>query len=382
MSRKPITTPHRKARSLLLYIAGDNDLSDAGLRDISELCEEGSAPNVHVGVEIDTRGEYSGSIRYEITEPDFEGKAHRTVIERLQESDSGKPRTLMSFINWGMKRFPAEETALVIGGHGDGFRRRRRSIALDEGGSALDMPEIEYVFKRCKIGDKNKLGILGFDACLMGMLDIAYHFSNYTRILVGSQEVEPGDGWPYEKVLQHLKHSQSIECAAKGIINSYIRHYVAEAVTNVTQSAIDLSKTRSAMQALSALGHGLSNYLKNSDNNPEYLQRLQSLRHTTQSFSVAEYVDAIHFAEQLSLLEEPVIKNLAEYLITKLNACIIFNRNLGREVQHANGLSIWFPAATFSYAVNRSRYINLNGTKEFDGWINFLDTFFGMLRLA
>lgn len=366
-------------------MAGDNDLSDAGIRDISELCEEGSAPNVHVGVEIDTRGEHTGSIRYEITEPDFEGKAHRTVIERLHESDSGKPRTLMSFINWGMKRFPAEEVALVIGGHGDGFRTRQRSIAMDEGGSALDMPEIEYVFKRCKIGYKNKLSILGFDACLMGMLEIAFHFNNYTRILIGSQEVEPGDGWPYEKVLQHLKSSQSVEHVAIGIINSYIRHYVTEAITNVTQSAIDLSKTRPAMLALSELGNGLAEYLINSDNSLQQLQRLQtlqSLRQATQSFSVAEYVDAIHLAEQLSTVQETAITNLSERLIIALKACILYNRNLGREVKHANGLSIWFPATTFSHAVNRSKYLNLNGIREFDGWIKFLDTYFGMLRIV
>jgi len=382
MSKNSNCTQCKKARSLLLYIAGDNDLSEAGLRDISELCEEGSSPSVHVGVEIDTRGEHSGSIRYEITEPDFEGNAHRTVIERLSEFDSGKPRTLMSFINWGMKRYPAKEVALVIGGHGDGFRNRRRSIALDEGGSSLDMPEIEYVFKRCKIGRKNKLGILGFDACLMGMLEIAFHFSDYTRILVVSQEVEPGDGWPYNKVLQHLKNSQSIENVAKGIIDSYIRHYIKIAVTNVTQSAIDLKKTRHAMKALSSLGYGLVDYLENSNNNLKHLKRLQTLRQNTQGFSVAEYVDAIHFAEQLKMLQETLITKLAERLITTLKECILSYWNLGREVKNANGLSIWFPAAIFSHAVNRSRYLNLNGAKEFDGWIKFLDTYFGMQRIA
>lgn len=78
-----------KERTLLLYIAGDNDLSEAGLRDIAELCEQGASENLYVGVEIDTRGEHTGSIRYEITEleVDESGKkaAYRTVIERLNE---------------------------------------------------------------------------------------------------------------------------------------------------------------------------------------------------------------------------------------------------------------------------------------------------------
>ena len=87
--------------SLLVYIAGDNNLSDAGLVDIEEMCREGASGSVHVGVQIDTAGEHDGSIRYEVSEPDWTGKSHRIVIERLPESDSGAPATLLSFLKWG-----------------------------------------------------------------------------------------------------------------------------------------------------------------------------------------------------------------------------------------------------------------------------------------
>ena len=70
--------PKKRRWALLVYIAGDNDLSDAGLRDIEEMCGAGSLEKyLHVGVEIDTYGEHTGSIRYEITEPDYKDKAHR-----------------------------------------------------------------------------------------------------------------------------------------------------------------------------------------------------------------------------------------------------------------------------------------------------------------
>ncbi|MFQ5787175.1 MAG: clostripain-related cysteine peptidase, partial [Thermodesulfobacteriota bacterium] len=98
----------KKRWAFLIYIAGDNNLSDAGLEDIQELCEEGSSESVYVGVEIDTYGEHTGSIRYEITEPDWTGFAHRTVIERLPEKDSGDPDTLLSFLKWGLNRYNAD----------------------------------------------------------------------------------------------------------------------------------------------------------------------------------------------------------------------------------------------------------------------------------
>ena len=88
-SKTPKAAQIKKPWGVLTYIAGDNNLSDAGLADIRELCQVGASADVHVGVEIDTLGDYTGSIRYEISEPDFSGKAHRIVIERLPEQDTG-----------------------------------------------------------------------------------------------------------------------------------------------------------------------------------------------------------------------------------------------------------------------------------------------------
>ncbi|MCP4431872.1 MAG: hypothetical protein GY806_12900, partial [Gammaproteobacteria bacterium] len=110
------------------YIAGDNNLSDSGLKDIREMCHEGSAPSLHVGVEIDTYGEHTGSIRYEITEPDWTGTSHRKVIERLREKDTGDPTTLRDFLNWGFGRYKANSRLVVVWNHGTGFRSVRRNI--------------------------------------------------------------------------------------------------------------------------------------------------------------------------------------------------------------------------------------------------------------
>jgi len=118
--------------AFLVYIAGDNNLSDAGLVDIEEMCREGSSGDVHVGVEIDTYGEHTGSIRYEITPPDWTGRGHRTVIERLPEKDTGDPTVLKDFLSWGLRGFPAENTVAVVWNHGAGFRSLRRDTGYDD----------------------------------------------------------------------------------------------------------------------------------------------------------------------------------------------------------------------------------------------------------
>lgn len=71
------------------------------------MCEVGSSERTHAAVQIDTKGEHDGSGRYEISEPDWSGKAHRIETERLPESNSGAPKTVRGFLKWGFGRNPA-----------------------------------------------------------------------------------------------------------------------------------------------------------------------------------------------------------------------------------------------------------------------------------
>ena len=360
----------KKQWGFLVYIAGDNNLSDAGLEDIQELCNEGSSNKVHVGVEIDTYGEHTGSIRYEITEPDWFGDAHRAVIERLPEKDSGDPETLRSFLKWGLERYNANNYIIVIWNHGAGFRSVRRDIGYDDFGSSLDMPEIEDAFKRSGIGPQNKIAILGFDACLMNMIEIANHFGDYVEILVGSQETEPGDGWPYDKVLKQIKRSSGSANLAKGIVSEYIKDYKNNGVFNVTQSAVEIKKTDDAIRALNDLGNLLA------ANISSYFDDLKRIRISSQTFYMADYVDLVHLAKLISknINEDSIIK-AANAVIKTTSSCIIKSENLGEVVKDANGLSVWFPINSPLYYNYRSKYLSLKCNSQNSGWVKFLDAY-------
>jgi len=371
MKKKKIKAkPTKKQWGFLAYIAADNDLTEYGLQDIKELCEVGASEQVHVGVEIDTYGEHEGSIRYEITEPDWNGDAHRTVIERLPEKDSGDPETLRSFLKWGLERYPAENHLVVVWNHGTGFRSVRRDIGYDDFGSSLDMPEIEDVFKRSGIGPKNKIAVLGFDACLMNMIEIANHFRDEVEILVGSQQTEPGDGWPYDKILGVVNEAPDRIDLAKRIVEKYIRDYGQKGIFDVTQSAVDLSKTDPAVKALNELGDLL---VENFD---KYEKRIRKIRQLSQTFEMADYIDLIHMAELFSkrIKNDPIVK-AAKLVIEAASACILASDTLGPTVKSAHGLSVWFPAYQSLYYDYRAKYLALKCNKEGSGWVSFLDTY-------
>jgi len=362
--------PVKKQWGFLAYIAGDNDLSDAGLEDVRELCEEGASDQVHVGVEIDTYGEYTGSIRYEITELDWTGVGHRTVIERLKDKDTGDPETLRSFLNWGLGRYPADNYIVVVWGHGTGFRSVRRDIGYDDFGSSLDMPEIEDVLKRSGIGPRNKIAILGFDSCLMNMLEIANHFRNRVEILVGSQQTEPGDGWPYDRVLNAMKKTANATDMSKKIVREYINDYKKRGIFNVTHSAVDIGQTDRAIKALGRLGDLLA---RNMDT---YRNELKRIRMVSQTFEMADYVDLIHLAELISKrIDKESIRNAAEKVKEATSSCILEPGKLGYAVKDANGLSVWFPAYQTLYYDYRSKYLTLRCNARGSGWVRFLDAY-------
>jgi len=111
---------------MLAYVCVDDPiLSDAGRKDIEEMAHGGITKDTHIAAQIDTQGG-SGSLRYEISEPDFDGISHRQVIERLPETFTGDPKTLSSFLSWGETRCSPASRLLVLGGHGQGFRALRR----------------------------------------------------------------------------------------------------------------------------------------------------------------------------------------------------------------------------------------------------------------
>jgi hypothetical protein len=359
--------------TFLAYIAGDNNLSDAGLEDIDEMCKKGSSSQLYAGVQIDTIGEHDGSVRYEISEPDFFGEAHRIVIKRLKESNSGNPVVLKNFLKWGLERYPAQNTLAVIWNHGSGFRTVRRDIAYDDFGTSLDMPEIEEAFKRAfsaaGLPKDYKFGVLGFDACLMNMLEIAHHFRDQVRVIVGSQQTEPGDGWPYDDVLGAMKENLSPEDLGRKIVNVYIDDYKARGETGVTQSAIDVGKTEAAVLALGALGTALRSQV------PTKRSEIRTARMRAQSYQMADYIDLVHVAQTLAEAVPAVAPQVNEVVKTT-KACVLESQFYGHSVRNSNGLSIWFPSDPSTYFNYRPKYQALKSSTVTTGWVDFLDAYF------
>jgi len=80
-----------------------------------------------------------------------------------------------------------------------------RAILLDDDAKDfLDNAEMKSVLAETKSLLKRKLDILGMDACLMSMAEIGYQIRESADYAVGSEEIAPLEGWPYDAILASL----------------------------------------------------------------------------------------------------------------------------------------------------------------------------------
>ena len=95
----------------------------------------------------------------------------------------------------------------------------------------------------------------------MSMIEVAYQVRNGAAIMVGSEDVEPGSGWPYARILSELVEAPTMAPAqlAKNITAHYVASYDLSLLMSdpITQSALDLASAPAAVAALDELATGL-----------------------------------------------------------------------------------------------------------------------------
>jgi hypothetical protein len=197
--------------------------------------------------------------------------------------------TLSEFVRWAEGTYPAKKYMLVIWNHGQGWRLYQafapepragflpvafrpdgpaagdepqpcngpsgqtltggfRSISFDE-----DTGSFLYNRDIANSVTGQHIDVLGFDACLMAMIESAYAFRNVAKVMMASEELVPGDGWNYDLWLRDLMDRADVDgtTLATDFVRSYKETY--KDTGDTTLSAIDLTKVTDATQALAKL---------------------------------------------------------------------------------------------------------------------------------
>jgi len=337
--------------TVMIYLDADNDLESAGINDINEMEMVGSSSDVNIVVQVDRIPNYNFSNndwittrRYYITHDSDPMQINSQLIGNdLGELNMGDPKTLVNFATWAITEYPAKKYLLVIWNHGGGFRSPTytKGIAQDDtsGKDIITMPELEYALSAISVQMGKNIDIVGMDACLMAMTEVAYQIKDYADILVSSEENEPGDGWPYDTILAQLVANplMSAEQLATDIVDEYIYSYPFK---EVTQSAIDLSYMDDLAGQLSSMSDAIRSDTLTPKN--AYLNAAYFSQHYSDYYH--DFIDLYDFCKKVLIYSNNInVKNIALSIQQTLNSAVIRSGYNGSGLSGSKGLSIYFP---------------------------------------
>ena len=386
---------NQNKRTIMVYMAADNDLRPFAARNIQQMANIGSNQNMTIVVHLDIRisGNKKITRRYLIEKDQV---LHIDPYNPLtQQMDSGNPSTLISFCEWAIKNYVADEYDLILWNHGTGILepphgkiinpmdlfvfnpsthrldldrsigfmdaiehidQKHRGVCWDDTtGNYLSNRKMEIALQTiCQnfLGGK-KFGIIGFDACLMSMIEVSSFIKKYAHVMVSSEEVELGMGWKYDEVLfPFIKEQLDTFTFARHIVAAYDRTY--QSITNdYTLSAIDLDSIKLLENNIDVVSKMLIDGLDKQKSILAPIIKDSRNRLLCTHFDEPTYIDLHHFYKNLSnnlkkltidmnsTIKNNLIKTLDEGM--QLIEQLVIANAFGRNLKNARGIAIYFP---------------------------------------
>jgi hypothetical protein len=394
-----------KKWTVMLYLAGDNNLDANGVIDLEEMKQVGSTGEINLIAQFDRAGAGLPTMRYLLKKGT---SLQADTVEKLGEVNTGDPACLLDFIKWGVGGYPAEHYLLILWNHGQGWddtdifagervkgarlmrtnrirhalfktsvaraarlaaksRKFSRAMLIDDDArDFLDSIELKQVLAGAKTFIGRKIDILGMDACLMSMAEVGYQVRDSVLFTVGSEETEPLDGWPYDSFLSHLMMNtdENPRELSKNIVNKYIGSYKSSGEA-VTLSACDLTSAASFAATMKTFTGELINGLADS----KVGSLIVNARYRAQEYQVKDNIDLISFCKLLkaSVIPDSLLQACNNVIagIKGKDGLVVASDFNGALMNESHGLAIYFPTRSVSPLYARLDFASATGWELF-----------------
>lgn len=362
---------------IMLYMVGSDLESERGLasEDIREIQESGFDED-YVQIVLCTGGAthwWNPSISEEECGI-FE--LHTQELEKvnaLKDTNMAEAGTLTAFMDYVYDNYNADCYSLILWNHGGGAVV---GYGGDEnhGYDTLTLYELDKALGNSKFTmEGKKLEWIGFDACLMGMLEVAAACASYADYLVASEGMAFEQGWDYS-FLSSIRDEScfSGEITGREIVDAYAAYYesMETCQPEYTLACMDLSETEYVIEKLEEFIRTARTDLMNGS-----YCRLARERDRTKAFSLTgvignsvnyDTVDLYNLSEQFAEYHPEEAAALQE-AIRKL---IVYEKT---NVANANGVAIYFPYENKETAPDwLAEYSQLSFC---DSYVNFIKEF-------
>lgn len=370
--------------TVLLVMQGDNNLSFAMHQNIELFQKNGSNKKLNILVQWDEPLKHT-TWRYKVGN-------HKLIHDASLPQDMGDSphQELIDAAAWAFKNYPAKQYALILWGHGSGsleekknwknYWKHHRGILYDFSSkkclSSTELQSALYTIQHSILGGK-KLDLLGMDACLMAMVEIAFQVKDSAKIMVASQNIQYAPGWHYDEIFQNFREAADTYSpldVAQLIVQTY-SSFNQHKNGIYTESIIELS----AVDSLAANIDEFASWCIKHQEAAQLIRCIKQARKKCLDFDKGHFVDLFDFYNEmesavkknkkLKLNKQRALLSLLQEGKRLLNV-IVLGSCSGIAVSQAHGLSIYFPRdKTFHRPYLATRFA------QETAWPLFLKTF-------
>jgi hypothetical protein len=306
-------------------------------------------------------------------------KVTSPVVRDMGEADMGSVQTVTEFAQFTKDNYPAEKYVFIMWNHGSGWKLAEEEAAPifrgisydDQSGNHLTTVQLGQALAKTKDILGQTIDIYVSDACLMNMIEIAYEIRKTAGIMVGSENLEPGDGLNYTSFLSEIVAKPTMDAVefSKVFVRTYVEHY-QKIGTAVCYSAIDLTKLEPIADAYKMWGGELA--LAEATTAKTYFSKLPSYR----GFYYSDYKDIMNVLGGLQA-QIPALGGALQFIINATKDAVIANQTYGTSLAHSTGLAQWFPSQS-QFGASETKYRELQWAQA----SGFADSYRRLVTLA
>lgn len=370
-AQSTVTNEPLKEWTFLVFVNGDNDLDEYGWGDLAEAKKSGSTDQVNLVFQYD-RSLGRPCRRFYVE------KNHAEVVENMGEVDMGDYQVLIDFFQWGMTNYPAKKYGLFIWNHGTGWVKNRDLSLLgisydDQSGNHITTNQLKIAMGEISSTLGRKLDLLVFDACLMQMMEIGYALQDDVRVMVGSEEVIPYDGFDYHHGIQPILDNPQ---AGPELVAEWMSRQFDESYDQGSQGKESTAISYVNLQNLPSLAAALDHYARVAMGRE--IDIVRNVLQDVQRFNFRSNRDLRHFmmlisqrSQQSDIIEaaQAVVQAHDEYV-----ALSLYNEPANawqRDLSNSHGVAIYFPSRASAFSLE---YLKLDFAKE-TLWDEYLRVF-------
>ncbi len=310
------------------------------------------------------------------------------------ELNMGHPLTLHDFLTWGIARFPADKYMIVLSNHGGSWYGESHAVPNElwyegdkamcyDNGDALNLHELESVYRDIKAMVGGKLDVIWYQGCLMGAVEVASASKEYFDYMVSHETVRYGseNTNKFPNLIAQINTDPDAETAAEKAVT------VETAPTSSFAASYDLSQYDDLEGSIRTFVDTALNHADWETFKGEITTILGTVRRIAPPGTAGEltpYIengDLVDFFDKVSEATDRAIPQavIDAAIDASVDGTFLVDETDGNDggAEGLNGVAIWLPATPAEFNAHAAEYSGFDFATN-TRWLEFLAELYGV----